>query len=85
MPTQSAKQRQQSQIGDVERKNGDDPNSLREFLCRKPVLTNGSPPMVGERSPKPSMWVRFLPSVLLRKIASNLTSAYTLESDCWRE
>ena len=24
----------------------------------------GSPPMVGERSPKPSMWVRFLPSVL---------------------
>ena len=26
-------------------------------------LIDGSPPMVGERSPKPSMWVRFLPSV----------------------
>lgn len=26
--------------------------------------------MVGERSPKPSMWVRFLPSVLLHVIAS---------------
>ena len=35
----------------------------------------GSPPMVGERSPKPLMWVRFLPSVLLHNIASNSTLA----------
>ena len=46
--------------------------------------TYGSPPMVGERSPKPSMWVRFLPSVQrgvttsknVTKIASDSTLAY---------
>ncbi len=38
-----------------------------------PLHFYGSPPMVGERSPKPSMWVRFLPSVLLHDIASNST------------
>ena len=42
-------------------------------LCARALY--GSPPMVGERSPKPSMWVRFLPSVLLQDIASNSTLA----------
>ena len=38
--------------------------------------------MVGERSPKPSMWVRFLPSVLLHEIASNSTLAYA-RAELW--
>ena len=41
----------------------------------EPRALYGSPPMVGERSPKPSMWVRFLPSVLLHDIASDSTLA----------
>ena len=76
--------------------------TARRLFCRAKsvaelVLTNGSPPMVGERSPKPLMWGRFLPSVLRSvnstdcyKIASIDFVCFSADKDnkqrqCWRE